>query len=81
MLAKRLWVVHSLLRRPLGRSLWSGYLRPRVICRLDGMRSDDRPYQPRKALLELRAARDVVHLHTVAFTANQASLAKDLEVL
>lgn len=45
------------------------------------MRSDDRPYQPRKALLQLRAARDVVHLYTVALAPNQAGLAKDLEVL
>jgi hypothetical protein len=74
---------HDLLLRrcPSGRPLWGRHPGPRLIGRLDGMRGDNRPYQPRKALLQFSAARDVAHLHTAALAPNQASLAKDPEVL
>ena len=66
---------------PPGRPLWDRFLCPRLARRLDGVRGNDRPYQTRKALFQLNAARDVLHLHAMPFAPNQASLAKDPEML
>jgi hypothetical protein len=56
------------------RSLCSTFLSLRFVSRLDGMRVDDCPNEPGKALLELRATRGVMDFHAAALTPDQPRL-------
>jgi hypothetical protein len=64
-----------------GRSLCTTFLSLRLVLRLDGMRVDDCPDKPRKALLELAATRGVVDLHAAALTTDQPRLSQLPKVL
>jgi hypothetical protein len=59
-----------------GRSLCSTSLSLRLVLRLDGMRVDDCPNEPRKALLELHTTRGVVDFHAAALTTDQPRLSQ-----
>src|SRR5260370_35069153 len=57
-----------------GPSLRSTFLSLRFVPRLDGMRVDDGPNKPWKALLEFRATRRVVDFHAAALTTDHPRL-------
>ena len=61
-------------QRTPGRSLRNTFLSLRFVPRLDGMRVDDCPNEPGKALLELRATRGVMDFHAAALTPDQPRL-------